>query len=202
MKKLFSKRNMLTVLALVLVAVVAISGTYAYLVRSSDTSTNTFTIGDVGTLEINGALNLTGVPGTATTVTEPTITYTAAGDNNQSAYIFAKVTMADGWAYADNTFTYTSGTALFQVAVNTDNWEVANSDSGYVALAYKGTGTSAAPISETTTTEKIFNTVAIPAAVTVTNANATANLTVDAYAIQSTGEGITSAATAWTTAQP
>ena len=110
MQRSLNKKTVALVLALVLILGASIGGTLAYLITSTETVTNTFTVGDIGELTLTetkptdkkGII----VPG-VDIEKDPKVSYTVADDDDVAVYIFVKITAGENWtangaAYAYN----------------------------------------------------------------------------------------------------
>ncbi len=187
------KKIIVAVSALALVLVLAIGGTVAWLMDTSDTVTNTFTYGDINITLTETATDLDSddnattntykmVPGNTITK-DPKITVAA---DSEACWLFVKIEksdnfdtfmtyeMAEGWAALDNN----SGVYYRDVASNTSNQEFG-------------------VIKENKVTVKDTVTKADLNALDATEGNENyPTLTFTAYAVQK--EGSTTAADAWT----
>lgn len=119
------KKKITAIIALILVVAAAIGGTYAYLTAESDEKTNTFTFGNIGTLDLKETkTSFEIIPGT-TLDKDPQIKYTQ-GTNPIDAYLYVKIGLngTNGWTKnADGTITHKIGTQTTGLSFKvTDSW--------------------------------------------------------------------------------
>ena len=186
------KKNLMTVLALVLVIALSVAGTYAYL-TSQDTVTNTFTVGKVAITMDEAAVNEYGVaidaPRRAANeyklvpsheyTKDPTVHFKA---ESEASYLFVKVENGiSAIEAADN------NTIADQIKAN--GWSALDGvDNVYYKQVDANTGADAIDY-------PVFGSFKI-ADNANTAAYGTAQIVVTAYAIQA--DGMTSATDAWT----
>lgn len=228
-KKNSGKKVVLTLLAIVLLIGCTIGATVAYLVTRTDSVTNTFVVGDIGTLTLeedgeaaaNQTKSFTIIPGVdlAKNVTVSYV-YNDNAEDMKSAvdvYVFVKVN-ATGWS-VDGTGEGATH-KKYTVGANLLSWSIANgwdfvtteSDGSKVYCRVVGkneTLADAAVIASLSTTaegEATSNTakhIAVSNNITKGNidevAAAAGNITFTAYAIQK--DGFDSASAAWTQAK-
>lgn len=192
------KKKLTMVAALVLVFALGVTGTLAYLTATSDTITNTFTVGNVAiTLTETGATGSGGslaksykmVPGSELDK-NPTVTVTA---NSEKCYLFVKVEKSTGfdsyinYAMADGWTELTPGSGVYYRTVGSSA-----SDQAFGVIGYNN-GTAF-----------VANKVQVKSNVTqaMMNSVSTSGLTLKftAYAVQF--DNVTDAAAAWAIANP
>ena len=208
------RRSSERVLMILLVAVVligcAVGGTIAYFTDTTDPITNTFTVGEIGNLELtettaNNPSIYDGkyviVPGVAITK-DPTITYTPAKTGNDKelnvgAYIFVEVSGGSWIKDATDNYMFSVNDGAMTWTVNSTDWTHLQGNIYYHVVE---ANTDAVFTSKFITGDSI----AVDG-VKVTNANIAAvntaanDLVFTAYAIQK--EGFDTAAAAWAALQ-
>jgi|GEM_PF-483257 len=145
------------ILALVLLIGCVAGGTVAYLMTKSDTVTNTFVAGNIGTLKLTEtpADSFIVVPG-HNIAKDPTVTFSG---NNVDAYVFLKVDAA-GWTYAKvgDAHVYYMGDAYGVVggkrveAVIDSGWTYLGDNVFYRTVTANSTGNTFAVIENNTIT--------------------------------------------------
>ena len=197
------KNKKLFVLAALFLAVFAVGGTLAYLTDTSETKTNTFTFGHVDITLTEPTWDSTGataaaemVPG-QTVDKDPTV---KVETNSKNAYVFVKVTIPLGTAGG------VANTELFTVGTLGSGWvDVSSSISGLNAgehvYAY-GSTTAMTSVAKNTTLPAVFTQITANASLTgaeLSSPNNTADVVVNAYAIQAEGlpSGHTTPALVW-----
>ena len=189
-KKGVSAKAVALLLAIVLVIGCVAGGTIAYLMTKSATVTNTFTVGNIGNLELD---ETTGteykvIPGVDITK-DPVVTFK---NYNVAAYVFLMVG-ATGWTVSgfDTTYTYSIG-ANREMSWVLDGWTKLEEGVYYKAVA-ENAGEQAWHVIQN-------DTIVVSETITQdTISNYTKNLTFTAYAIQQAD--FASPAEAWAQAQ-
>ena len=221
-KKSVSMKVVVLLLAVVLLIGCVAGGTLAYLMAKSSAVTNTFVVGQIGTLTLNETdgngqtvteRTFTVIPGTTITK-DPVVTFNG---NNVAAYVFLQVG-ADGWNMTKtaqgetSTYTYSIGADV----TNGENtiekemkwvlaagWkEVPNQTNVYYREVVVDTD-----VNTTATTEQykviLNDTITVEDGITKdelgTNSSYAKNLTFTAYAIQQ--DGFNSVEAAWAQAK-
>lgn len=193
-----SNKALLVLLALVLVIGCTVGGTLAWLTAKTETVTNTFTVGDIGTLTLkettgtateDGKKSYTIVPG-MDIAKDPKVSYKYEGENEAvPVYVFVKV-VAEGWTLSDKEYSINSGdTKLLSWTVG-DTWTAVEGNPG-VYYTEAGNSLEADVIKD--------RTITVSSAIKEDNvsdiAKAAGNITFTAYAIQQAGFG--TVADAW-----
>ena len=122
------KKTLITILATVLVCCFAVGGTLAWLMDSTETITNTFTVGDINiTLTESDNLDLKIVPGT-TIIKDPKVTVEGG---SEACWLFVKVEKTN-W---NNALTYElDGWDELQSGVYYKSVEASDADQSFVVL--------------------------------------------------------------------
>jgi len=197
------KNKKLFVLVALFLAVFAVGGTLAYLTDTSETKTNTFTFGNVDITLTEPTWEETGKTAAADMAPgqevdkDPTIKVETTSKN---AYVFVKVTIPTGTAGG------VANTELFTVGTLGSGWTDVTSamtglNTGEHVYAY-GTASAMTSVAKNTTLPAVFTKIKANSALTGTelaNIDHTANVVVNAYAIQAEGlpEGHTSPVAVW-----
>lgn len=187
-----SNKALLVLLALVLVIGCTVGGTLAWLTAETGTATNTFTVGDIGTLTLKEKKTAVGADGVINNYTivpgmdiakDPMVSYTDK-KNAVDVYVFVKVG-AEGWTLSDKEYSINSGdTKLLRWTVG-DTWTAVEGKTGvyYTTVDADSSLTDAEVIEGSTIT--------VSSAIKEDNVSAIAeaagNITFTAYAIQQAG---------------
>lgn len=187
-----SNKALLVLLALVLVIGCTVGGTLAWLTAETGTATNTFTVGDIGTLTLKEKKTAVGADGVINNYTivpgmdiakDPMVSYTDK-ENAVDVYVFVKVG-AEGWTLSDKEYSINSGdTKLLRWTVG-DTWTAVEGKTGvyYTTVDADSSLTDAEVIEGSTIT--------VSSAIKEDNVSAIAeaagNITFTAYAIQQAG---------------
>ena len=201
-----SNKALLVLLALVLVIGCTVGGTLAWLTAETGTATNTFTVGDIGTLTLKEKETAVGADGVTNNYTivpgmdiakDPMVSYTDK-KNAVDVYVFVKVG-AEGWTQEGNAYSVLGddNSALLSWSVDcneTTGWKPVSAE--YDDVYYKGV---AAGESLVNVAVIAGNKITVSSAITEKNvsdiAEAAGNITFTAYAIQQAGFG--TVADAW-----
>lgn len=187
-----SNKALLVLLALVLVIGCTVGGTLAWLTAETGTATNTFTVGDIGTLTLKEKKTAVGADGVTNNYTiipgmdiakDPMVSYTDK-ENAVDVYVFVKVG-AEGWTLSDKEYSINSGdTKLLSWTVG-DTWNAVEGKTGvYYTEVKAGSSLTDAEVIE-------GSTITVSSAIKEDNvsdiAKAAGNITFTAYAIQLAG---------------
>lgn len=218
-----SKRTLTVLLALVLVLCCGIGGTLAYLTSETKNVTNTFVVGDIGTLEITETdtdtntteveHNYVIVPG-VDIKKDPAVVYTPVTETddikNVPAYVFVKIT-ATGWTAANDVYSIKATIDSEQEIVVSwfvNTYAAETNEAGWKPLSGEtGVYYKEIPAGATAVTTDVMkkldtegNTIDVSDKITKdhvqTVATAAGNIVFDAYAIQQ--GSFADAAAAWT----
>lgn len=194
------KNKKILVLLALFLAVFAVGGTLAYLTDTSESATNTFTFGKVNISLSEPTWTTTGSTNAGSTVPgeeidkDPTIKVESDSEN---AFVFAKVTIPTGTAggVADQ--------ELFELGTLSAGWIDVTPNSfgaGEYLFAY-GTSTAMTSVAKNTTLAPVFTTIKSNPNLTETEiaalTNRSADVVVNAYAIQAEGLDSTAPADVW-----
>lgn len=175
------KKIVAMVTSLVLVAALAVGGTLAWLTDTTDTVTNTFTVGNINIeLEESEDLDLKMMPGD-TIEKDPKVTVKA---NSEACWLFVEITES---ANLDSFISYTKA----------EGWDALDSDENvwYRSVTASGSDQEFAVLAGNQVTVKNTVTKTMMDAITAGTASAP-TLAFTAYAVQ-TDTTITSAEAAW-----
>ncbi|MBR2037594.1 MAG: hypothetical protein IKK03_04945 [Lachnospiraceae bacterium] len=193
-KKTVSMKVAVLMMAAVLLIGCTVGGSLAWLMTKTNTVTNTFVAGNIGTLTLSEKSteitadttnNYTIVPGVNITK-DPKITFNG---NNVKAYVFVKVE-ATGWTCSDSTYTIDSDadTSTGMSWTIADGWTPVNG----VANVYYRIVNADSDTTTTATTESYDiikgNTISVSSGITQESiSDYTKNLIFTGYAIQADG---------------
>ena len=184
------KKTLTVLLALVLVIAMSVAGTMAYLTSTTDTVTNSFTVGNVAITLDEAKVNEYGevdasatdrvkantyklIPGHSYTK-DPTVHVAA---NSEDCYLFVKV--EDGLTAIE-----AATTIATQLATN--NWKPVDGVANVYVYAKGTDAKTAVPASTTVTDVPVFGSFTLTGTASVAN-YANAQIKVTAYAIQADG---------------
>lgn len=201
-----SNKALLVLLALVLVIGCTVGGTLAWLTAETGTATNTFTVGDIGTLTLKEKETAVGADGVTNNYTivpgmdiakDPMVSYTDK-ENAVDVYVFVKVG-AEGWTQEGNAYSVLGddNSALLSWSVDcneTTGWKPVSAEYDDVYYKVVAAGESLENVAVIA-----GNKITVSSAITEKNvsdiAKAAGDITFTAYAIQQAGFG--TVADAW-----
>ena len=193
-----SNKALLVLLALVLVIGCTVGGTLAWLTAETGTATNTFTVGDIGTLTLKEKETAVGADGVTNNYTivpgmdiakDPMVSYTDK-KNAVDVYVFVKVG-AEGWTQESNAYSVLGddNSALLSWSVDcneTTGWKPVSAEYDDVYYKVVAAGESLENVAVIA-----GNKITVSSAITEKNvsdiAKAAGNITFTAYAIQQAG---------------
>lgn len=193
-----SNKALLVLLALVLVIGCTVGGTLAWLTAETGTATNTFTVGDIGTLTLKEKETAVGADGVTNNYTivpgmdiakDPMVSYTDK-KNAVDVYVFVKVG-AEGWTQEGNAYSVLGddNSALLSWSVDcneTTGWKPVPAEDDDVYYKVVAAGESLENVAVIA-----GNKITVSSAITEKNvsdiAKAAGNITFTAYAIQQAG---------------
>lgn len=193
-----SNKALLVLLALVLVIGCTVGGTLAWLTAETGTATNTFTVGDIGTLTLKEKETAVGADGVTNNYTivpgmniakDPKVSYTDK-KNAVDVYVFVEVG-AEGWTQEGNAYSVLGddNSALLSWSVDcneTTGWKPVSAEYDDVYYKVVAAGESLENVAVIA-----GNKITVSSAITEKNvsdiAEAAGNITFTAYAIQQAG---------------
>lgn len=203
-----SNKALLVLLALVLVIGCTVGGTLAWLTAETGTATNTFTVGDIGTLTLKEKETAVGADGVTNNYTivpgmdiakDPMVSYKYEGENEAvPVYVFVNV-VAEGWTQEGNAYSVLGddNSALLSWSVDcneTTGWKPVSAEYDDVYYKVVAAGESLENVAVIA-----GNKITVSSAITEKNvsdiAKAAGDITFTAYAIQQAGFG--TVADAW-----